>query len=443
MELFNNINIKDQPLAFRLKPDTLDNFYGQEHLSGKGKILRELIEQDKIKSLILYGPPGTGKSLIAAIIAKRTKARFESVNAVLSNVTELRDIIKQAQHYLKLNNEKTILFIDEIHRFNKAQQDALLPSVESGEVILVGVTTQNPFFSIVPALQSRSHIFEFKPLDDNALGDILQYALTDKEKGLGEEKIKLEKDVKEELIRRSAGDARKLLSYLEMATLIAGRRSKSKEILISKKLMEQVFQQQFTTYDKDGDSHYNVISAFIKSVRGSDPDAAVYYLARMLEGGEDILFIARRLIILASEDIGNADPLGLIIAQSCFSAIQQIGMPEARIILSQATIYLATAPKSNASYLAIEKALGDVKNGEMMDVPDHLKDSSYKSAKKLGRGKGYKYPHDFPFHFIQQEYIPKIKNYYEPTDLGHEKKIKQRIEFLKNLNKKKPQNGTE
>lgn len=432
MELFNK-DTTNQPLAYKLRPPTLENFYGQEHLTGKGKILRELIEQDKIKSLILYGPPGTGKSLIAYIITKMTNARFASINAVLSNVSELRDLIKQAQHFLKQNNERTILFIDEIHRFNKAQQDALLPSVENGDITLIGITTQNPFFSIVPALQSRSHIFEFKPLDKDALNQILNYALTEKKDGLGNYNIEFEKGIREQFIKKAAGDGRKLLNFLEMAFILIYKNTTLGKMLITEKIAQQVFQQQFTMYDKDGDFHFDIISAFIKSVRGSNPDAAIYYLARMLEGGEDILFIARRLIILASEDIGNADPLALILAEACFSAIHQIGMPEARIILSQTTTYITTAPKSNASYLAIDKAISDIKNGEILEIPNHLKDSSYKSAKKLGHGKGYKYPHDFPFHFVKQEYIKKIKKYYEPTELGHEKKIKQRMEFLKKL----------
>ncbi len=432
MELFNK-DTTNQPLAYKLRPATLENFYGQEHLTGKGKILRELIEQDKIKSLILYGPPGTGKSLIAYIITKMTNARFASINAVLSNVTELRDLIKQAQHYLKQNKERTILFIDEIHRFNKAQQDALLPSVENGDITLIGITTQNPFFSIVPALQSRSHIFEFKSLDKDALNQILNYALTEKKDGLGNYNIEFEKNIREQFIKKAAGDGRKLLNFLEMAFILISKNTAKGKMLITEKIAQQVFQQQFTRYDKDGDFHFDIISAFIKSVRGSNPDAAIYYLARMLEGGEDILFIARRLIILASEDIGNADPLALILAESCFSAIHQIGMPEARIILAQTTTYLAAALKSNASYLAIDKAIGDIKNGEILEIPNHLKDSSYKSAKKLGHGKGYKYPHDFPFHFVKQEYIKKIKKYYAPTELGYEKKIKKRMEFLKTL----------
>ncbi len=434
MELFDQINKKDQPLAYRLRPDTLRHFYGQEHIIGKGKVLTELIEKDKIKSLILYGPPGVGKSLIAHIISKKTSSRIESINAVISNVKELRDLIKLAASLLKQQNKKTIIFIDEIHRFNKAQQDALLPSVENGEIILVGVTTQNPFFYIIPALQSRSHIFEFKPLSNESLGSILDYALTDKEKGLGEYNIKFEKKIKEIFLIRSAHDGRKLLSFIELAFILA-KKKKSKIINITRQVAEQVFQQEYNIYDRDQDYHYNIISAFIKSVRGSDPDASVYYLARMLQAGEDILFVARRLVILASEDIGNADPLALILAQSCFNAVHQIGMPEARIILSQTTIYLATAPKSNASYLAVDKAIEDIKKGEVLEVPIHLKDSHYKSAEKLGHGKGYKYPHDYPFHYVKQKYLQKDKKYYEPGDIGHEKKIKQRMEYLKKLGK--------
>jgi len=423
------------PLAYRLKPDTLEHFYGQEHLIGKNKVLSSLIEQDKIQSLILYGPPGTGKSLLAHIIAKKTKSRFIAINAVVSNVSELKTQIKIAKNYLEQQNIRTIIFIDEIHRFNKAQQDALLPSVEAGEIILIGATTQNPFFYIVPPLQSRSHIFEFKPLSEEALRKILKYALENKEKGLGNYNIEFKDNTDAILIKKSAGDARKFLNFLELAFIIANKNN-NKKIQITKEIINQVFQQDFSIYDRDKDYHYDIISAFIKSVRGSDPDAAIYYLARMLEGGEDILFIARRLIILASEDIGNADPIALILAQSCYEAVNKIGMPEARIILAQTTTYLSTAPKSNASYLAIEKALEDIKSGEILEVPDHLKDSHYKGAKKLKHGIGYKYPHDEKWHYVEQKYLSKEKKYYEPTNLGFEKKIKQRMEFLKNLIKK-------
>jgi putative ATPase len=418
---------KNEPLAFRLKPDSLENFYGQEHLLAKGKILRKLIEQDQIKSLILFGPPGTGKSLLAHIIAKKTNSIFRQINAVISNVTELREIIKEAQHNLKFNNKKTIIFIDEIHRFNKAQQDALLPSVESGEIILIGATTQNPFFYIIPALQSRSHIFEFKPLDKKALNSILDYALSDKIKGVGNLNIKISEKAREKLIEKSAGDARKLLNLLEMSILIA----QNEKIEITEEIIEEVLKSEYFLYDKKGDYHYDIISAFIKSLRGSDPDAAVYYLARMIDGGEDPRFIARRMVIFASEDIGNAYPLALPIAQACFNAIEHIGMPEGRIILAQTATLLASLPKSNASYLAIEEALADISKGKIEEVPVHLKDSHYKGAEKLKHGVDYKYPHQFEKHWVEQIYKVSNKKYYKPTDMGFEKKLKEFLESLK------------
>ncbi len=437
MNLFNYKS--DEPLSYRLKPDSLDNFYGQEHILGQGKPLRELIESDKIKSLILFGPPGTGKSLLAILISKKTKSKFFAINAVTSNVTELRDLIKQARYHLNQHQEKSIIFIDEIHRFNKMQQDALLPSIESGEIILIGVTTQNPFFYIVPALQSRSFIFEFLPLDEKALLNILNYALKEQEKGLGQYNISIEEALKSKLIQKSAGDARKLLNFIELSFILAKNKEEQK-IIITENIVEQALQQKFSVYDKDQDYHYNIISAFIKSMRGSDPDAAIYYLARMLEAGEDPLFIARRMVILASEDVGNADPLALIHAQACLNAVHAIGMPEARIILAQTCTYLATAPKSNASYMAVEKALQEIKNGEILEVPNHLKSTSYQGAEKLGYGKDYKYPHDYPFHYTPQQYLAKEKKYYEPTEIGFEKKIKQRMEFLKSLATKKNNN---
>ncbi len=436
MNLFQSDEYKrNQPLAFRLKPDTLSHFYGQEHILSKGKVLRELIEKDKIKSLILFGPPGTGKSLIAHIIAKKTKSKFYQLNAVISNVAELRELIKQARYQLVQNNTRTIIFIDEIHRFNKAQQDALLPSVESGEIILIGATTQNPFFYIIPALQSRSHIFEFKPLDNNALNSIFEYALKNKEKGLGSLNIKIASEIKERIVEKSGGDARKLLNILEMCVIIAQNNNKSKRIEITEKIVNEVLSQEYFLYDKRGDYHYDIISAFIKSLRGSDPDAAIYWLARMIAGGEDPRFIARRLVIFASEDIGNAYPLALVVAQACFEAVQHIGMPESQIILAQVTTFLATSPKSNASYLAINKALDDVNKGVILEVPQHLKDAHYKGAEKLEHGKDYKYPHNFEGHWVEQEYIPVKKKYYEPTDIGYEKKIKDLIRkhFIKGV----------
>ncbi len=428
MNLFNKIN---EPLSSRLKPDSLKNFFGQEHILGENKILRKLIIDDKIKSLIIFGPPGTGKSLLAHIIAKMSKSAFISLNAVTSNVNDIRETIKIAKQNLE-KGIKTILFIDEIHRFNKLQQDALLPYVEDGTVTLIGATTTNPYFYIVPALQSRSHIFEFKPLNENALLNIINYALTDSEKGLGKYNIIIDEDTKRSIIKVSKGDARKALNILEMAFLINYKKDKN-EITINRKSIEEILQQKINIYDKDGNYHYDVISAFIKSIRGSDPDAAIYWLARMLDAGEDIRFIARRLVILASEDIGNADPIALILAQSCFDAVNHIGMPEARIILAHTTTYLASAPKSNSSYIAIEKALNDIKNGKILEVPEHLRDTHFKSAEKLKYGENYKYPHDYKYHYVKQEYIPEKLTYYSPGDLGYEKKIKDRLNSLKKI----------
>ncbi len=429
MSLFNSIDNK--PLAFKLRPDSLDEFFGQDILLGNNGVLRNLIETDKIKSLIIFGPPGCGKSLIAHIIAKRTNSEFFSINAVTSNVKELRDLIKKAENNLT-TGLKTIIFIDEIHRFNKIQQDALLPSVENGTITLIGATTQNPFFYIVQALQSRSHIFKFEPLNNESLKKILENALTNKEKGLGKYNIQISDDIKNVLIQKSSGDARKLLNLLEMAFITAY--SKNKEsVVIDESILETALQQKINKYDKDGDYHYDIISAFIKSIRGTDPDAAVYWLARMLDAGEDIRFIARRLVILASEDIGNADPIALILAQACFDAVNHIGMPEARIILSHTTIYLASAAKSNSAYLAIDKALQDIKSGKLLSVPEHLKNFSPEVDGGINKNESYKYPHDYKFHYVKQKYLPEDIKYYEPNDLGYEKKIKERLEKLKKI----------
>lgn len=422
----------EEPLSHRLKPGTLDNFFGQTHILGSGKPLRELITSDKIKSLILYGPPGTGKSLLAHIISQRTHSRFFKVNAVTSHVTELRELIKQARFTVSQSGKRSILFIDEIHRFNKMQQDALLPAIESGEIILIGATTQNPFFYIVPALQSRSFIFEFMPLTHNDLKQLLDYALEDKETGLGKHNLRIAAGLKDRLIRKSAGDGRKLLNLLELCFLLSKNKN-ADSMEITDEIVTEVIQQKYTVYDKDQDYHYNIISAFIKSVRGSDPSASVYYLARMLEAGEDPLFIARRLVILASEDIGNADPLGLIHAQACFEAVHHIGMPEARIILAQTATYLAAAPKSNSAVKAIDKAMEDIQNGLILDVPEHLKSTGTQGAQELKHGTDYRYPHDHPYHYVKQPYMTEERRYYEPSDMGFEKKIRERMEFLRKL----------
>ncbi len=417
----------NSPLAIRMRPISLSEFVGQEHLLGAGKLLRRAIEADKISSLILFGPPGTGKTALAHIIAHKTKSHFEKTNAVTSGVEELRKFIDAAKQRYALNNKSTILFIDEVHRFNKLQQDALLPSVEDNVITLIGATTHNPFFFINAPLVSRSTVAEFYPLNNNDLKKVLKRALEDKEKGLGKYNIKIEEKAIEHLIKMSDGDARKLLNALEIGVLTTPK-NKDGIIEFTLAVAEESIQKKAVVYDKDETGHYDTISAFIKSMRGSDPDAALYWLAKMIEAGEDPRFIARRIVICASEDVGNADPQALVIANACFQACELIGMPEGRIPLAQATIYVACAPKSNASYEAIEKASKDIKEQRTRKVPPHLQVGSYKGAEKLGRGVGYKYAHSFPGHFVQQDYGVNGKHYYIPSFQGYEKIIKQRLD---------------
>lgn len=414
------------PLAERIRPKNLDELFGQEKLVGQGKPLRKMIENQSLSSLILWGPPGTGKTSLAKIIAETTHSEFFQINAVSSGIKEIREIIEIGIKNLEYN-KRTILFIDEIHRFNKAQQDGLLSSVEKGEIILIGATTENPSFEIIPALRSRVRIFVLEALSNYDLNEILNYALT-KDAFLKLLDIKLVDP--EFLIYISGGDARILLNVLEASVV---SEINNEKIVIDRKLIEEIIQKKNIIYDKNGEEHYNLISAFIKSIRGSDPDAAIYWLARMLEGGEDPLFIARRMVILAAEDIGNASPNALVLAEATFSAVEKIGMPESRIILSQCATYLATSPKSNSSYNAIDEALSDVKNLPAYSVPLHLRNAPTKMMKNLNYGKGYKYPHSYPNNFVQEEYLPselKNKQYYFPTENGNEKTIKERLKNI-------------
>lgn len=423
-------NIKDLPLAVRMRPATLEAFAGQQHILGKGKLLRRAIEADRLSSLVLYGPPGCGKTSLAWCIAHITKAHYIGLNATTSNVDELRKIIAQAKLKKTHSGERTILFIDEIHRFNKAQQDVLLPDVEEGNPVLIGATVHNPFFSIASPLLSRSLVCELKALSEKEIVTILASALKDRQNGLGSLKIKINKQAVAFLARACEGDARRALNALEIGALTTAP-AKDGSIEFTLEVASESIQKKPVVYDKDEDAHYDTASAFIKSMRGSDPDAVIYWMAKMLYAGEDPRFVARRICICAAEDVGNADPLALVLANAALQISEFVGMPEARIPLAQAAIYVACAPKSNAAYLAIEKALGDMGKEKVQEVPDHLKDASYKGADKLGHGQGYKYAHDYENHYVRQKYTRKKVKYYEPTDIGHEAKIKQRLQNLK------------
>jgi putative ATPase len=421
---------KKYPLAVRMRPRSLKEFMGQEHILGEGKLLKRAIDADRITSLILYGPPGTGKTALAHVIANVTKAYFHEINAVVSNVQELKDAIKQSKEREKASGKKTILFIDEIHRFNKAQQDVLMPDVETGNPVLIGATTHNPFFSLVSPLISRSIVFELKKLSKENILQILKISLKDKERGLGKVNIKAEQKALDFLAEACDGDARIGLNALEVGALTT-KPAKDGFIDFNIKVAEDSIQKKAVVYDRDEDGHYDTISAFIKSMRGSDPDAALYWLAKMLYAGEDPRFIARRIVICAAEDVGNADPQAIVVANAAFQISEFVGMPEARIPLAQAVCYIACAPKSNAAYLGIDKAMKDVEEGRTLEVPGHLKDASYRGAEKLGHGEGYKYAHDYKGHYVDQEYIPEKKIYYEPIDSGYEKKIKEYLDKLR------------
>lgn len=436
-DLFDQTSGNDlsaQPLAARMRPRSLDEFVGQEQIVGQGTVLRAAIEADDLTSAIFWGPPGCGKSTLASVIAHQTACNFEDFSAVISGVPEMRKVIERAKQVKKAYNKRTILFVDEIHRFNKAQQDALLPHVEDGTVILIGSTTENPYFEVNSPLLSRSRIFRFEPLANDQVRLVIERALADQERGLGGENIVVEPDAVNHIVDVAQGDARNALSALELAVKATPRDDESGGKTVSLKIAEQAVQKRVLSYDKNGDEHYNTISAFIKSMRGSDPDAAVYWLARMLAAGEDPKFIARRIVIQAAEDVGNADPMALVIATAAAQAVQFVGLPEAQIPLAQAAIYLACAPKSNASYVAIGRANKDVAERKAPVVPRHLRDANYPGAKALGHGEGYQYPHSFPGHYVEQEYLPegtKSQPYYEPTSHGHEAKFKQRLERLR------------
>ena len=423
-----------QPLAARLRPRTLEDIVGQDHILGPGKLLRRAIEADRLGSIILYGPPGCGKTTLAEVIANVTRRRFVRTSGVLANVAILRGHLEAAAGLRKTQNLETILFIDEIHRFNKAQQDVLLPYVESGTITLIGATTHNPFFFINTPLTSRSQIFQLEPLSEEAVMVLLRRALTHGE-GLAHIRIRADDEALLHLAKVCEGDARRALNALEIAGLTT-RAGEDGAVHLTKAVAEESIQKKAVVYDHDEDGHYDTISAFIKSVRGSDPNAALYWLAKMLYAGEDPRFVARRLVILASEDIGNADPRGLTLAVSAMEAVEFVGMPEARIILAQATTYLACAPKSNASYLGVEEAMGDIKEGRTLPVPRPLRSTGSKRAAQAFGHKGYKYAHEFPEHFVDQEYVPTSKIYYHPTDQGYEETIKRRVEHLQELRKK-------
>ena len=437
MNLFDymreNTMEKESPLAARMRPETLDEVVGQRHIIGKDKLLYRAIKADKLGSVIFYGPPGTGKTTLAKVIANTTSAQFRQINATVAGKKDMEDVVREAKDSLGMYGKKTILFVDEIHRFNKGQQDYLLPYVEDGTLILIGATTENPYFEVNGALLSRSKIFELKPLEKEDVKELIRRAVYDEKKGMGSYGGEITEEAADFLADASGGDARSALNAVELGILTTDRGADGK-IRIDLDVAQECIQKRAVRYDKDGDSHYDPISAFIKGMRGSDPDAAVYYLARMLYAGEDIKFIARRIMICAAEDVGLADPQALNVAVSASLAVERVGMPEAKIILSEAAAYVATAPKSNASYMALEKAEEYLKDHRTLPVPPHLQDRHYGGAAKLGRGLDYKYAHDYPNHYVKQQYLPSGMEgitFYHPTENGYEKQVGEHMEFLR------------
>ena len=446
MDLFGKTPLKKSaltPLADRLRPEVLDEFVGQKHILGEGSILRKAILEDKISSLIFWGPPGCGKTTLARLLAKTTQAYFISFSAVTSSIKEVKEVILEATKQKDFYNKKTILFIDEIHRFNKAQQDAFLPYVEKGSIILIGATTENPSFEVISPLLSRCKVYVLKQLEAEKIKMILSRAISDKEKGLGSFKLKISDEALDYLARMSNGDARMALNSLEFAVNTA-KPGKDEVRKVDLKIIQEAMQKKALLYDKSGEEHYNIISAFIKSLRGSDPDAALYWMFRMLEAGEDPLYLARRMVILASEDIGNADPQALQVAVAAKDAVEFVGLPEGEFALAQAAIYLATAPKSNAVYEAMNKVKKEIRETQALPVPLHIRNAPTPLMEKLGYGKNYQYPHDFPQHFVAENYLPeelKQRKYYTPGDLGFEQEIKRRIENLEQVKRKVTQNS--
>ena len=436
MDLFEYMREQNQenesPLASRLRPVRLEEVVGQEHIIGKDKLLYRAIQADKLSSILFYGPPGTGKTTLAKVIANTTSAEFLQINATSAGKKDMEEVIQKAKNNAGMYGKKTILFVDEIHRFNKGQQDYLLPFVEDGTVILIGATTENPYFEVNGALISRSIIFELKPLTKENIKTLILRAVTDKEKGLGSYQAEITEDALDFLAEISDGDARMALNAIELGVLTTPRNDAG-IIPITKEVASECIQKRVVRYDKTGDNHYDTISAFIKSMRGSDPDAAVYYLARMLYAGEDIKFIARRIMICAAEDVSNADPMALVVATSASQAVERIGMLEAQIILAQAVSYVASAPKSNSAVNAISEAMEAVRSERIATIPPHLQDAHYKSAGKLGHGIGYKYAHDYPNHYVEQQYLPDElvgRRFYRPSDNGYEKKIQEYFEKI-------------